>query len=66
MNPLQAAIQKRDNFLNENPHLKPLQDEIDRILDKCVESDRLAVINMMMMQNVIDLQKETLKLKGML
>jgi hypothetical protein len=63
MNDLQKAIKKRDDFLKENPHLIEHQQAIDEIMDKCRSEDRLAVISMLMMQNMIDLQRETLKLK---
>jgi hypothetical protein len=63
---LQEALKQREDFLEKNPHLKHVQKEIDEILDKCRDEDRLAVVNMLMMQNLIDLQRETLKLKEML
>jgi hypothetical protein len=63
MNTLQKAIKKRDEFLEKNPNLKALQKEVDNILDKCREEDRLAAINMMMMQKVMELQRETMKLQ---
>ena len=66
MDALQEAINKRDDFLAKHPHLKEKQNELDEILDKCVEGDRLAVVNMMMMQSMLELQKHTIKLKEML
>lgn len=31
-NAIKEAVRKRDEFLAENPHLQPLQDEINRVL----------------------------------
>lgn len=66
MNELQKAIKARDDFLKENSHLIEHQQAIDKIMNKCKSEDRLAVITMLMMQNMIDLQRETLKLKDLL
>jgi hypothetical protein len=67
MDALQEAINKRDEFLKERPHLKQQQVELDEILDKCRdESDRLAVVNMLMMKSMIELQKHTIKLKELI
>lgn len=66
MNELQKAIKKRDDFLKENPHLIKHQQAIDEIMDKCRSEDRLSVITILMMRNLIDIQRETLKLKDMI
>jgi len=62
---LQQAIKQRNDFLEQHPHLKEKQEEIDSVLDKCRECDRLAVVNMLMMKSMIELQKYTIKLKEM-
>lgn len=64
MNELQKAIKARDDFLKEHPHLIPVQQEIDEILDKCREEDRLSVVMMLMMKNAMELQKETIRLQN--
>lgn len=64
MDALQEAIKKRDDFLKANPHMMQFQQKLDGILDKCRTEDRLSVITMLMMQNMIDLQKETINLKN--
>lgn len=63
---LENAIKKRDEFLEANPHLKKNQEKIDEILDKCVESDRLQVVKVMLSASLMDLKKEFQKLKEML
>lgn len=63
---LQDAIKARDNYLKEHPNMIKFQEELDELLDKCIPNDRLAVITMKMMQNMLDLQKECLKLKEIL
>ena len=62
---LEKAIKARDEFLKEHPHLIPAQQEIDELLDKCRDEDRLSVITMLMMKNMLELQKETNKLEGL-
>jgi hypothetical protein len=66
MDALQEAINKRDEFLKERPHLKQKQVELDELLDKCRDEDRLAVVNMLMMKSMIELQKHTIKLKELI
>ena len=63
MNDLEKATKARDDFLEANPHLKERQDELDKILDKCRDEDRLAVVNMFMMQSMLELQKNLIQLK---
>lgn len=60
---LKEATKARDDFLKEHPHLIPIQQEIDDILNKCREEDRLSVVMMLMMKNALELQKETMKLQ---
>ena len=35
MTELEKALKAKDEFLRLNPHLQPLQDEIDQSLDRC-------------------------------
>jgi hypothetical protein len=63
MDALKEAIKRRDEFLKEHPHLKQQQVELDELLDKCRDEDRLSVITMLMMKNMMELQKKTMELK---
>ena len=47
---LKEAIKRRDKYIEENPHLKEYQDEIDSMLDKCGnQNDRLATISILLL-----------------
>jgi len=63
---LERAINERDKFLKIHPHLIEKQKEIDEILDKCNQKDRLEVIRMLMIDNMMNLQKELLSLQKIL
>jgi len=63
---LQDAIKARDNYLKEHPNMVKFQEELDELLDKCIPEDRLSVITMKMMQNMLDLQREFFNLKEIL
>lgn len=54
---LSRALSARDKFLEDKPHLKAYQDEIDSILDKVPEKQRLEVIHMLAANKMVDLQK---------
>ena len=56
MNSLQKAIEARNAFLEERPHLKQYQQEIDSILDKCKPEDRFTVISLLMSGKMVELQ----------
>jgi hypothetical protein len=60
---LQKAIEARDKYLEERPHLKVFQEEIDDILSKCTEDDKLSVITLMMSAKLLEFQDALLKLK---
>jgi len=46
---LKKAIEKRDNFLKEHPHLQEYQNYIDSVLSKCTnQNDRLIAIMLML------------------
>ena len=64
---LQHALGKRDRFLKRNPHLRPLQAEIDCLLDKSGNNEgRMAVLGTLMQGKLLDLQKELNKLSNIL
>lgn len=45
---LEEAIARRDKFLEENPDLQNFQDEINRVLDKCLSpAERMDAISIM-------------------
>lgn len=52
MNELQEAIAKRDKYLEDHPHLKEKQQEIDVILDKCTDGDRYEVIMTLLLEQM--------------
>ena len=66
---LEEALKAREQFLKENPHLQPFQDEIDRILEKTVGfENRMAVLAFMietklyeLRDSMADLHSATLK-----
>ena len=62
MNELQKAIAKRDQFLEDNPRLQAQQDQINDVLDRTPEKDRLNVLGILMSTKLLDLQEQLLKL----
>lgn len=60
---LKKAIEIRDEYIKNNPHLKEQQKEIDDVLNKCRQEDRLAVITMMLMGKTLELQKLCMQLQ---
>ena len=65
MNSLQKAIEVRDAFLEERPHMKEYQKQIDEILDKCKPEDRFAVISLLMSGKMMELQQHMNNLLNM-
>lgn len=64
---LQRAIDQRDRYLENNPRLKPYQEEIDRLLDNSgSQQSRMAVLGMLMQGKLMELQKELCTLTGIL
>lgn len=64
---LQCALAERDRFLERNPHLRPMQMEIDRLLDKSGNHEgRMAVLGTLMQGRLLELQKELGKLSNLL
>ena len=64
---LQTAIEARERYLAENPHLKSYQAEIDRLLDKSGSHDgRMAVLGTLIQGKMLELQSELYRLTGLL
>ena len=64
---LDALIVERDKILEEKPHLKELQKEVNRRLDACTSQlDRLHVINIMMSESANTLSIEWARMRNML
>lgn len=54
---LEEAIRARDRFLEEQPHLRPYQDEIDRILGKTAGfENRMSVLALMIEAKLYELK----------
>lgn len=49
---LREAIEARDKYLEEHPHLQDKQKEIDETLDKCLPEDRAEVAMMLLMEGL--------------
>ena len=57
-NALKTALKERDAFLQQHPHLKAFQNEIDTLLDKSGNREnRLAVLSMMIQGKVVELNQ---------
>lgn len=66
-NALALALQKRDRFLKQNPHMVPYQEEIDRILDGAGSSEnRLAALGIMIESKLGELQENLAQLSDIL
>ena len=64
---LKQALANRDRFLEKHPHLRPMQAEIDRLLDSSGNHQgRMAVLGTMMQGKLLDMQKELNKLSNVL
>jgi len=53
---ISKAILARDKYLEDNPRLKAYQEEIDSILSKVPEEQRLEVLHMLALGKMMDLQ----------
>jgi len=61
------ALAQRDRFLERNPHLRPFQAEIDRLLDKSGNNEgRMAVLGTLMQAKLLKLQRELNKITNIL
>jgi hypothetical protein len=55
---LEKALEAREQFLREQPHLRSFQDEIDRILEKTVGfENRMSVLAFMMEAKLYELKE---------
>jgi hypothetical protein len=55
---LEEALRAREQFLKEQPHLQPFQDEIDRILEKTVGfENRMSVLALMIEAKLYELKE---------
>ena len=60
---VKEAIEKRDQFLSEHPHLQKYQEEIDRRLNGAGSSDnRIAILSMMMREKTDELRENCISL----
>lgn len=63
MTTLEEAIAERDAYLEEKPHLKDYQEEVDRVLDGSGDSrGRMASLSMLIQCKMVELQEELLTL----
>ena len=64
---LKTTLRERDAFLQQHPHLKAFQNEIDTLLDKSGNSkNRLAVLAMMIQGKLVELNQCSANLKSKL
>ncbi len=64
---LQELLEKREQYLKENPHLIPFQKEIDRLLDNAGnQENRMAVLGIMLEGKLSELREQLLSLSSML
>jgi len=61
---LSKSIAERDEMLRKYPHLRKKQAEIDEIMAKTPEKDRVEVLFIMLGTKLTELNKELAKLKG--
>ena len=62
---LEEALKARDQFLKEQPHLQPFQDEIDRVLEKTVGfENRMSVLALMIQIKLYELSDSIAKLRS--
>jgi len=45
---IREAKEKRDKFLEEHPHMKKYQQEVENILNRCNKKDRIEVLGIML------------------
>lgn len=57
------AVEKRDKFLEKNPHMKEYQTELENILSKCKPEDRMEVLGIMLGCKLNEFSEQLLKLK---
>ena len=60
---VKEAIEKLDKFLEDNPHMKEYQREIDDILKKCRPEDRMEALNIMLSVKLNEFAEQLYKIK---
>ena len=63
-NVLREALAAREKFLAERPHLREYQEQIDAIMEKVPEHQRLEVIHQLALEKMFDLKDALGELKG--
>lgn len=64
---LEKALAAREQFLEQHPHLREYQAEIDSILDKSGnQQGRMAVLGTLMQARLLEMQQELLKMTRVL
>lgn len=59
---LERLVEKRDKLLEEKPHLQPLQNELNHMLDNTPNENRMDIIRIMMTTKLVELQESLLTL----
>lgn len=60
---INEVIAKRDRYIEEHPHLKEFQNQIDDALDKCAVEDRPEVLMIMLGGKMNELRAKMNELK---
>ena len=64
---LQELLEKREQYLKENPQLVSFQEEIDRLLDNAgSQENRMAVLGIMLEGKLTELREHLMSLSNML
>lgn len=66
MKEIDRLIKQRDDFLKENPHLQKYQDEINRILSKTPQDNKLEVLSIILSNKLLELQSGLIDLTKIL
>jgi len=59
---LELAKQNLEQFLNDHPHMRKNQEEIDAVLNKVPEEQRIAAIGIMTATSLLTLSKKLAEL----
>lgn len=63
---LRQAIVDLEEFLVDNPHMRAYQEEIETLMDKVPEHQRLEVIQQLMLEKMLNLRDSLGEIKGTL
>jgi hypothetical protein len=64
---LEQALAERERFLEQHPHLRSYQAEVDRLLDSSGNHQgRMAVLGTLLQAKLLEMQKELNKLSDVL